>query len=126
MTVTAACGHQIDFPFHTTNIICKDCFEAQGFVYNENSYRDLQHAQRFSARSGMGKALAGSDDRRAEMKRECARILNPVLQLPGKPGHKHAPARREERRAAFALVQERYGIGRSTATQYAKEFRTAA
>lgn len=128
---TAACGHLVDVWYQTGRVVCKACFEAQGFQYNRNSYQDIDQRRQGSAVAGNGTRLRGADTpndnvRSDRSKAEIAAILNPVLQLPGRPRHKADAGRKRAREEAFALVRERYGVGRAVALMYAKEFRVAA
>lgn len=57
----AGCGHEIDFPFPSRNVICKPCFEAQGFTYNRNTYSDIDDKRK---RAGMRPAVTATGRRK--------------------------------------------------------------
>lgn len=71
---TAACGHQVDVWFDTSHVVCKDCFTAKGFVYNRNSYADIDKREKGARSIGVasGPALSEYEKRRVRLARRAA------------------------------------------------------
>jgi hypothetical protein len=72
MSPVAGCGHHVDLWCAGPNTIYKDCFEAQGFVYNRNSYADIDKRAIQTRVSPLGPTAMERDRIRSRRRRAAA------------------------------------------------------